>query len=472
MGGPSVVALDDLIDRQGVRASTFVFLAVAILVTLSDGYDLAAVGFVVPELVKQWRIPPAELAPILSSGLFGLLAGAPLFGYLGDRIGRKQATLLSLAVVGGFTLAAMAARSVPQFVALRFLAGLGIGGVFPNVVALTAEMAPKGRRGMFIVITNFGTIAGIAVPGYVAASLVPAHGWPALLLVGGVLPLAAALLFLVFAPESIRFLANRRGQEARVRRMAQRLRPDLAFGPDTRFIGPAAAATVAPGSPRGLFAGGLAGFTVAIWLSIAANQMANFFALSWLPTVLQAAGASTVQAGLNASAFAVGGMLGQLALAVTVDRFGAALMAVLFAVGVPLTAATGTVGLGQAAFAAVVAGAGFCVAGNNAAINALAGAIYPTPVRALGAGWTQAMGRLGALAAPLVGSYLLASNLPRDEVLLAPAASLAIGAVASLCLAMSCLRRFGTVRIVGGPAPAHGDGHIPAAASERQTLPS
>lgn len=117
---------------------------------MSDGFDLAAIGYVGPELIKQWHVAPAELVPVFSAGIFGLLAGAPLFGFVGDRFGRKTAILTGLCVFGGVTLATAAASSLSQLVALRFLTGLGLGGVILNARLLRspnrrgADAAPFG----------------------------------------------------------------------------------------------------------------------------------------------------------------------------------------------------------------------------------------------------------------------------------------------------------------------------------------
>ena len=436
--------LETLIDGQTVRPAVIVLLAVATLAMLADGFDLSAIGFIAPELVKQWHVPPSALAPMFTAGIMGLLVGAPLLGFVGDRYGRKTALLSGLGIVGAFTLATMAAQSLQQFVVLRFLTGIGIGGVIPNVIALTAEAAPKRLRGLFIIIVNFGVPAGIAIPGLTAAALIPRYGWPALLLAGGLLPLFTATLIGLLVPESMQFLTQRAERDEEVRRRAMRPLQSPTTGwhvPMAR--GPAGAS----GSPKGLFADGLAGITPMLWLALAANQMANFFTLSWLPTLLQSMGASTARAGVNASLFSLGGIAGGVCLLFFVDRLGVVPMVVLFLLGIPLMGAIGTPDLPPALFAAVIAAAGFCVTGINFSMGAALGSIYPTPVRSLGAGWAQAAGRIGSLAAPIIGGALLGFHLPTRQLLLAPAAALAIGAVAAVVLAVLCVRRFGGCRL-------------------------
>ncbi len=405
---PPTLDIGGLIDGQRVRKSAIVFLAIATMAMISDGFDIAAMGFVVPELAKQWHVAPPALAPALTAGVSGLLIGAPLFGYLGDRFGRKAAILASLAIVGVSTLTMMAAATLEAFVVLRFITGVALGGLIPSLIALAAEVAPKRRRGVFIIVVNFGLPAGFAIPGWVAALLVPQYGWPALMLVGGIMPLVIAIVAYLFLPESIAFLVQRGGRDKEVTRYLRRMRPDLSI-PDTAWSRSSAvqAAGRRGTSPARLFSGSLGFITPVFWLAYAANQFANFFSLSWLPTLLQSSGMGTSQAGVTASMYSVGGLAGGFALAFFVDRFGALPMIFLFLVGAPLVAAVGLPHLSPLLLSAIIAGAGFCVTGNNFAASAVVGMLYPTAIRSMGAGWGQAFGRLGSLAAQQGHSVLI-----------------------------------------------------------------
>ena len=454
MDTASVVNLNELIDGRTVRASTIVFLAVVTLAMVADGFDLSAIGLVAPELVKEWHIAPAQLAPVFTAGLVGMFIGAPLLGYVGDHIGRKKAILVALCIYGGLTLVTMAANSLLQFGILRFLTGIGLGGMFPNILALTAEMAPKRLRGTFTIISLFGVPAGIALPGWVAAFLVPTYGWPVLLLIGGLLPLAIAALGLVILPESLKFLAQRGGHDDDIRRIARNIRPDLAIGSQTTFSVGSGAADLASSSPKKLFEGALAIITPAMWIALAANQMTNFFTLSWLPTLLQSQGLSTAQAGINSSLFSTGGLVGGLVLTLVIDRLGALPIIVFFLLGIPLVASIGTPGLSLMSIGMLIAGAGFCVTGNNFGINSAMVMIYPTSVRSMGAGWAQAVGRLGSLAAPIIGGILLGMHLPVQKLYFVPAFSLFIGAISSGIMVLFCVRRFGGFRLDESAVPA------------------
>lgn len=439
------IDLDSLVDGQRLRPASIAFLSIATLALISDGFDLAAMGYVAPELVKAWHVTPRQLVPVFSAGILGLMLGAPTLSFIGDRHGRKTAMLIGLAVFGMVSLLSMGATSLGQLSALRLITGMGLGGVIPNVVALVAELVPSRHRGRMVVLVTMGVAAGIALPGFVAAGLVPRFGWQVLFLVGGVLPLLIAVLVLLVLPESIKYLAQRHDRSDAMRNVARVLRPDLAIDSATTFTSHADAAS--QGSPADLFKRGLAIVTPLLWIAVATNQMANFFSLTWLPTLLQSAGSSTAQAGINGSLFSMGGLVSGICLMFVIDRLGAIPLTVLFILGTPLMAAIGIGGLPSWAHGLIIAAAGFCVTGINLGATAVLSAIYPTAVRSTGTGWAQAAGRLGAMAAPVAGGALLALNVPMRELILAPAAVLGVGALASALLAFLCVRRFAGLRL-------------------------
>ena len=441
----SVLDLDEAIDGQPVGRRMAPLLIVALLVLVSDGFDLAAMGYVVPELVKAWELEPARFVSAFSAGIIGMMIGGPLLGFYGDRLGRRRVIVIGLVAIGLTTLATMAAQTVTHLIVLRFLTGIGLGGVIPNVAALIAELAPKRVRGRMLVAVTLGMPLGIALPGLVAGAVVPLMGWQGILLVGGLLPLGVALAALTIMPESPKYLVERRGDLDGARKAVRRLRPDLAIGDGTRI------ATTAPverlGSARQLFAGSLAVATPLLWICQAANQMANFFSLTWLPTLLQSAGATTAEAGANASLFALGGLGAGLLLLFVIDRLGAVPLVAMFVIGAPLVGLMASTDLGPGLHMAVIAGAGLCVTGINFSLTALLPIFYPTAIRSLGTGWTQAAGRLGALAAPVVGGILLARNIPVSELTLAPAILMGVGALSSAVLVTLCIRQFGGTRV-------------------------
>ena len=174
MTDEKTVDISRLIDERGLTRFNLGLLACAFLIIVVEGYDLQAIGVAVPLLVSAWRVTDrAAVGPVLSATLVGGIAGALVFGAFGDRFGRKWAIVLSLFLFGGLTWLAAAAASLREMAILRFLAGIGMGGFGPNIIALVAEYAPRHLRATMIVVLSSGIAFGAGLPALVAVTLVP-----------------------------------------------------------------------------------------------------------------------------------------------------------------------------------------------------------------------------------------------------------------------------------------------------------
>src|ERR1700733_14935815 len=108
-----------------------------------DGYDIGAIAFAAPHLVRDWHLQPSDLKWVLTASNIGVLFGSQLMGFVGDRYGRKTALILSNLIFGVLTFAAAYSTDLTQMFWLRFFAGFGIGGGRPHIVASDGG----GRRG-------------------------------------------------------------------------------------------------------------------------------------------------------------------------------------------------------------------------------------------------------------------------------------------------------------------------------------
>lgn len=178
------------------------------LAVMMDGFDAQAMGFVAPSLLADWHITRVALSPILSSGLVGMLAGALLFGPFGDRLGRKRVLVLCTLWFAVGSLLTAHAHTVQTMLWLRLATGFRLGGAMPNATALTAEFMPRRLRATGVMLMFCGFSMGAAIGGFVAAGIINRYGWPAVFIVGGLLPCITSL-FVLGLPESIRFLQLR-----------------------------------------------------------------------------------------------------------------------------------------------------------------------------------------------------------------------------------------------------------------------
>src|SRR5208282_4163124 len=142
MAGELEIQVSRLLNERGLSSFQIRVLIWSILIALVDGYDIGAVGFAAPHLVASWGIERSALGPVLSASNIGVLFGSAMFGWVGDRYGRKAALISANLLFGVLTFAAAYSTDLTQLFWLRLFAGLGIGGIIPNVVALCTESAP------------------------------------------------------------------------------------------------------------------------------------------------------------------------------------------------------------------------------------------------------------------------------------------------------------------------------------------
>src|SRR6202051_3812577 len=210
------INISRVVDAAPMRSFHYWLILWCLLAMMADGFDLLNASIAGPALIKEWGISRASLGPVFSASLVGFFVGAPFFGYLGDRFGRRLAIITSLILVGVTTWACAWATNLQDLLWLRFLSGLGLGGVLPNVIALNAEFMPKRLRATVLVVVAMGISLGGLVPGLVGATLMPAYGWPVIFIIGGIVPFVVGLCMIVAIPDSIKFLVLRGGRDERV----------------------------------------------------------------------------------------------------------------------------------------------------------------------------------------------------------------------------------------------------------------
>src|SRR6202048_3823770 len=169
MAGQPEVQVSRLLNERGLSSFQIKLIIWSFFIVLIDGYDIGAIAFAAPHLVRSWGVAPSALGPVFSASLVGILFGSAIFGWVGDRFGRKAALVGSNLLFGVFTLAAAYATNLDEMFWLRLLAGLGIGGVIPNVVALNAESAPRKLRATLAILSVGCVPIGGAIPGLISA---------------------------------------------------------------------------------------------------------------------------------------------------------------------------------------------------------------------------------------------------------------------------------------------------------------
>jgi MFS transporter, AAHS family, 4-hydroxybenzoate transporter len=407
------INISNLVDAARLRRFHLWLAFWCLLAMMADGFDLLNASIAGPALIKEWGISRAALGPVFSASLVGFFVGAPFFGYLGDRFGRRLAIISSLLFIGVTTLACAWASDLQQLLWLRFFSGLGLGGVLPNVIALNAEFTPKRLRATMLVIMSMGISLGGAVPGIVGVTLMPSYGWPVIFVIGGIIPIVIGLCLILAIPDSIKFMVLRGDRHEAVARLVRKLDPALIAAPATRFVLNADEGEASTrGSPAALFRNGWASVTVLVWMIFILNLMANNLMNAWLPMIVQVSGHSAEQGSYAGSLYQLGGSAGGLLIGILIDRFGLKVLVIMFTIAAPVLAFTGTPGISDTTLLTMAFLCGCVVVGMQNGLNAGAGLIYPTALRANGVGYALGVGRIGSIAGPLIGSLLTGLAMP------------------------------------------------------------
>jgi AAHS family 3-hydroxyphenylpropionic acid transporter len=168
----------------GVYGAVFI----CFLVALFEGLDIQSMGVAAPRLGPAFGLTPGQMGMVMSASTLGLMIGAALGGWISDRIGRKTVLIFSMAALAVFSLATTIAPGYPTLLVIRVLAGLGLGGAFPNLIALVSEVAPQRIRVTALGLMYCGLPVGGATAGAIAASVSSAD-WRPIFYVGGLGPL-------------------------------------------------------------------------------------------------------------------------------------------------------------------------------------------------------------------------------------------------------------------------------------------
>ena len=390
-------------ERMAIRA-----VVLCGLIVVLEGYDLSALGYVVPAIAEEWQLGPAAFTSALTGGNVGMLFGALLCGWLGDRVGRKPMLLACVAIFGAASLLTAFVGSPAGIAVARLITGFGLGGGIPLCVALVSDLSPKHRQGAMVIIMISGVVVGNLLAGIIAAYLLAPFGWPSIFVVGGVLPLLVLPILYVWLPESPAVLAAR------------------ASG--TTSLGSA----VGPGGNRlaALFAPGLAVATALLWAISYLNLLTIYFVNSWLPSMLRSMGASNESAIIATSMFHVGAIVAAFVSGSLVGRFGIErVLTIMLAIGATCIVLAGVLDLSVFALGALILGFGFGTNGSQLGISALPGAIYAPLIRSTGAGWTTGVGRVGNISGALAGGVLLSLGWSAQQMLLMLALAPAINAI-------------------------------------------
>lgn len=403
-----------LFDERRLSALQIRVTVLCALTVLLDGFDIQVMALAVPALSAEWAADASKFGLALAGTLIGMAFGSLVVAPLGDRHGRRPLLIASLALVGIATLGTSTSTQVEHLVLWRVLTGVGLGASLPNATALTSEYLPARRRAALVTLMYCNAAVGGILAGFVAPLLIEAFGWRSIFVVGGSLPLLLAAVLMIAAPESLRFLLERKPGDPRIARLMGTVAPHV----DAHTL-PPAAQVVQRASLRTLLSSTYLPRTLLLWCVYCLNLFTLFLIISWLPTLLRDAGWPSGDALRGAVVPHMGGIGAGLLLAWLIDR-GRTVPSMVSAYVITAVAFGGftIIASSSAGWWLLLLALGAGTSGTQYALTALAAAFYPTAIRATGIGWSFGVGRIGAILGPLVGGALLKLEVGPVEMLL------------------------------------------------------
>ncbi|MFI7310974.1 MFS transporter [Streptomyces hygroscopicus] len=372
-------------SSPGASSPAGTALAVGLAVMTLEGFDLVAFGATTPLLLdyRPWHLSVAFVGLLGSLTPIGMLIGSLLVGQFTDRFGRRRTTLISIGVVSAGMFACAAAPIPALFGVGRFVVGLGVGAIYPAMGPLIFELAPAGRKNLFSGIVQCGTAVGGSFAALVANTLLTGHGFHLEYLVGGIAGLVLLPMAFVWLPESTEY---------------------------HRAV--SASAPVMDGRGRWLvLKPPYLGTTVMFCAMAGLSFLLIFGVNTWLPKLMQTADYPLEDSQTFLVLLNLGATVGGLAMALLADRAGSrGPITACFLLGAAAIIAMSARLPLPVLYAVVIIG-GCGAVGVQGLINVYISRSYPVTMRASAVGVALGVGRLGAIAGPTLGGWILAAGL-------------------------------------------------------------
>jgi len=388
-----------------------------------DAMDAAVLAFLLPVLRKEWMLTSVQTG-VLGSGTFiGYFLGAMLAGILGDLIGRKRVMMYALVIYCIASLASAVAHDWPFFLATRIVAGLGTGAESAIVAPFLSEFVARRYRGAFT-----GSLAGFFSFGFVAAALLgylviplSPNAWRWVMVITA-LPIVMLLWWRRALPESPRWLVARGRHDEAEAIVAQAEAELRAAGvkleslPETD----AAADSVVPiaaerasaerasalANVKALWSRNLARITAMTWIMWLSITFSYYAFFTWIPSLLVQNGMTITRSFSYSLVIYIAQIPGYFSGAWLNEKIGRqATIASYMVLG-----GVSALGLALTRSDAGIMASGvllsFFMNGTYAGVYAYTPEVFPTDVRATGVGMASSIGRLGAIAAPILVGYV------------------------------------------------------------------
>lgn len=359
-----------------------------------DAYASGLISFSLTPMARELQLGTGDTSAILVAWPAGMLVGALFLGYLADYLGRKPIIAGALGLMGLFGGLTAFVSSIPETLILRFLGGMGASTYMAVGSTLLAEYMPVKQRGRAVAIAESSWSIGWLGASLISFLVVPQLGWR-ISMGSSFLALLAIPAVLIFVPESVMFLDSKGKGD-----FSRKLRGE--YGLTETAQEQATKMRVSD-----LFSSKYRKATSMLWVHWFAIALAYWGTFLWLPSLLQARGLSLTSSLFNSVLITLAQIPGYLTGALLIEKTGRK---------ITLSAYMAVAGLASYMLAHVVAQQdamlwaiffSFFNLGAWGVTYAYTPELYPTAIRATGAGWANAVGRIGSIVGPYFLGLLL-----------------------------------------------------------------
>jgi AAHS family benzoate transporter-like MFS transporter len=402
------IDIKEVIDKSKMGRFHYILLISFMILTFFDGYDMFYLGNIIPSLIEEWNITQVQAGMLTSYGLLGMVIGALSLSILADKIGRKVSILISMISFAGFTLLASFSNDPTSFGILRFIAGLGLGGILPILNASLAEYAPKKNRVALVALMNIGAPIGGVLTSASAMYLLPNFGWRPVLWLGALPLLLTPLLFKII-PDSPAFY-YKRNKKTELANVLNKIAGKKIYHSNDEF-------TLMLDERKGssvkkLFMDKRSLTTLMFWIAMFMNLIALYGLSTWIPAIMLNAGYSLVSSLSFLLMLKAGAIVGAISGGRLSDRFGGKKVILLSFTLAFVTLITLGLQPNPIFSYMLLFIAGATISGTQMVSNSYISQYYPTEIRSTGAGWALGVGRIGGILGPILGGVVLSNTVP------------------------------------------------------------
>jgi len=420
----------DVIDRGGVTTQQMLVVVLCMFFNMLDGFDITAMAVVASSVASDLDLTPDLLGWIFSFALAGMMGGAMFLAPVSDIMGRRKLIIIAVALIGVSIIFTATATTLVEFIILRFISGLGAGAMLASQAALASEYSPDKYKALSVAAVTAGYPMGAMMTSVIAGMIMPEYGWRGMFWFGGIFTLAMVLVAWAFIPESLKYLFERRPDDAlaRINKILKKLhKPPLDEMPNLVEAHRANQPGFFKGMLR-LLHGELMKTTLTLWAAFLLCFSTLYFLMSWIPALMEDSGFDPAIGRQAFFLFNLGGVMGIFLMGWLSTRYkltdmicylslASAVGMVVFALAPPqlnlLLALTLLIGILQQ--------------GGFTGLYGAAAKSYPTNVRSTGIGWAIGLGRFGAVVGPAAAGYLIAAGLDMSANYFIFAVPMAVG---------------------------------------------